>query len=249
MSWTVLAMRSRKSILGGRGICVPGWCLVANAKDSWPKPARSWIPSSHSIHKRLPFTPPRRPGKWCCVIEVWRLGAGTMAEFFFGSNDITQELTAGTRPAFDRLLKELNTYRHPLATDTRDSFYRAQPERWLEAIVRNDVTRVDAALDFRFVYSQVFAGSGSEHGIIDVLTITRAGRLAILEIKNQRAHSFAAPGRGLLAASAPPSGIRRVPQLRVLPWRRSPANSSARVSSGPSVAFSSSHRNFAALRG
>jgi hypothetical protein len=102
---------------------------------------------------------------------------------FFGSNDITQELTAGTRPAFDRLLKELNTYRHPLATDTRHSFYRAQPERWLEAIVRNDVTRVDAALDFRFVYSQVFAGSGSEHGIIDVLTITRAGRLAILELK------------------------------------------------------------------
>jgi hypothetical protein len=102
---------------------------------------------------------------------------------FFGCNGVNQELTAVTKPAFDRLLKDLNTYRHPLATDTRHSLYRAQPERWLVAIVRNDVTRVDAALDFRFVYSQVFAGSVSEHGIIDVLTISRAGRLAILELK------------------------------------------------------------------
>ena len=102
---------------------------------------------------------------------------------FFGCNGAIQELTAVTRPAFARLLKDLNSHRHPLATDTRHSLYRAQPERWLEAMVRNDVTRVDAALDFRFVYSQVFAGSGSEHGIIDVLTITRAGRLAILELK------------------------------------------------------------------
>jgi hypothetical protein len=45
--------------------------------------------------------------------------------------------------------------------------------------VRHDVTRVDSVLDCHFVYSQVFAGSGGEHGIIDVLTITRAGRLAI----------------------------------------------------------------------
>jgi hypothetical protein len=45
------------------------------------------------------------------------------------------------------------------------------------------VTRVDAVLDNRFVYTQVFAGVGGEHGIIDVLTITRSGRLAILELK------------------------------------------------------------------
>jgi hypothetical protein len=49
--------------------------------------------------------------------------------------------------------------------------------------VRNDVIRVDSILDSRFVYAQVFAGSGAQHGIIDVLTITRAGRLAILELK------------------------------------------------------------------
>lgn len=58
-----------------------------------------------------------------------------------------------------------------------------QAERWLEAIVRQEVTSVDAALDPRFVYTQVFAGFGADHGIMDVLTITRSGRLAILELK------------------------------------------------------------------
>jgi hypothetical protein len=102
---------------------------------------------------------------------------------FFGRQDLREELTAATRPAFERLLLDLQNHRHPLASDTRHALYRAQPERWLEAIVRNDVTRIDAVLDSRFVYTQVFAGSGAEHGIIDVLTITRAGRLAILELK------------------------------------------------------------------
>jgi hypothetical protein len=102
---------------------------------------------------------------------------------FFGRNDLREELTPASRPAFERMLQELHNHRHPLAADTRHATYRAQPERWLEAIVRQDVTRIDAVLDARFVYTQVFAGSGAEHGIIDVLTITRAGRLAILELK------------------------------------------------------------------
>ncbi len=74
-------------------------------------------------------------------------------------------------------------FRHPLANETRHPLYRAQPERWLESIVREDVTRVDAMLDQRFVYAQVFANAGGEHGILDLLTVTRAGRLAIIELK------------------------------------------------------------------
>jgi hypothetical protein len=81
------------------------------------------------------------------------------------------------------LLRDLETLRHPLSTDTRHALYRAQPERWLEAGVRADVTRVDAQLDLRFVYTQVFANAGGEHGILDLLCVTRSGRLAILELK------------------------------------------------------------------
>jgi hypothetical protein len=42
---------------------------------------------------------------------------------------------------------------------------------------------VDAALDSRFVYAQVLANAGGEHGILDLLTVTRTGRLAIIELK------------------------------------------------------------------
>jgi hypothetical protein len=102
---------------------------------------------------------------------------------FFGCPDAREELTGSSLPALKNLLQELENYRYPLATETRHALYRAQPERWLEALVREDVTRVDAALDPRFVYSQVFAHAGGEHGILDLLTVARSGRLAILELK------------------------------------------------------------------
>lgn len=108
---------------------------------------------------------------------------------FFGYPEMRQELMPGTLPELKKLLQSLETYRHPLATETQHGLYRAQPERWLEALVREDVSRVDAALDPRFVYSQVFARLGGEHGILDLLTATRDGRLAILELKaNEHIH-------------------------------------------------------------
>jgi hypothetical protein len=102
---------------------------------------------------------------------------------YFGINDAREELTSTSRVTLKRLLQDLKVHRQPLANDTRHSFFRAQPERWLESIVREDVTRVDAMLDQRFVYAQVFANAGGEHGILDLLTVTRSGRLAIIELK------------------------------------------------------------------
>jgi hypothetical protein len=102
---------------------------------------------------------------------------------FFGIADTRVELTPSSRPALRHLLHDLEVHRHPLAGDTRHALYRAQPERWLESIVREDVTRIDAMLDQRFVYAQVFANAGSEHGILDLLTVTHSGRLAIIELK------------------------------------------------------------------
>ena len=102
---------------------------------------------------------------------------------FFGLNDAPEELTPASRSALTHLLHDLEVHRHPLASDTRHSLYRVQPERWLESIVREDVTRIDAMLDQRFVYAQVFANTGGEHGILDLLTVTRSGRLAVIELK------------------------------------------------------------------
>ena len=104
-------------------------------------------------------------------------------KIYFGVSEARQELTPPTKPALKQLLRDLEVHRHPLALDTLHPFFRAQPERWLESLVREDVTRVDAALDQRFAYSQVLADAGGDHGILDILTVTRSGRLAILELK------------------------------------------------------------------
>lgn len=102
---------------------------------------------------------------------------------FFGVGKSRRELTPGSQPALNKLVADLETHRHPLASATRHPLFRAKPEGWLECAVREDITRIDACLDPRFVYAQIFAQLGGEQGILDLLAVTRAGRLAILELK------------------------------------------------------------------
>jgi hypothetical protein len=141
------------------------------------EPILAFSPQTITVH---PVVPSR---------EVWLRFRGLAFarwedhRIFFGCPDAREELTPSSLPALKKLLQALENYRHPLATETRHALYRAQAERWLEALVREDVTRIDAALDPRFVYSQVFTNVGGEHGILDLLTVTRAGRLVILELK------------------------------------------------------------------
>ena len=102
---------------------------------------------------------------------------------FTGISKQDQEFLGSSRPQAQRILHELEEHRHPLALDTRHPLYRALPERWLESVVREDVSRIDAALDPRFIHTQVFANAAGEHGILDLLCVTRSGRVAILELK------------------------------------------------------------------
>jgi hypothetical protein len=57
------------------------------------------------------------------------------------------------------------------------------PERWLESLVVQDVCEVDERLDAACLYSQVPAFSASDRAMIDVLTLTNTGRLAVVELK------------------------------------------------------------------
>ncbi len=61
--------------------------------------------------------------------------------------------------------------------------FRMQAERWLETRVAADPARIDARLDPRFLYTQVPAFSAGDRGVIDLLGVTREGRLAIIELK------------------------------------------------------------------
>jgi hypothetical protein len=108
----------------------------------------------------------------------WRQG-----EMWFGLGDRQDVLPPEKWPALESLVRELKTHRHPLASDTKHRLYRAQPERWLETMVAADPGRIDARLDPRHIYSQVPAFSSGDRGIIDLLGVTRDGRLAVLELK------------------------------------------------------------------
>jgi hypothetical protein len=53
-------------------------------------------------------------------------------------------LTPARWPSLEALVRQLETHRHPLASDTRHRLYRAQPERWLETMVAAEPGRIDA---------------------------------------------------------------------------------------------------------
>ena len=78
----------------------------------------------------------------------------------------------------------------PVLRDTRHPYgprqhplWRLRPERWLESLVVGDVSVVDGRLEPSRQYSQVPAFSAADRAMIDVLTTTRAGRLAVVELK------------------------------------------------------------------
>jgi hypothetical protein len=67
--------------------------------------------------------------------------------------------------------------------DARDPLYRMQPERWLESVLRRDISVIDAQLDPAHVYTQVPAFAASDRGMLDLLSVDRDGRLAVIELK------------------------------------------------------------------
>lgn len=73
--------------------------------------------------------------------------------------------------------------RNPLASETNHPLYRLAPEKWLEAVIQEEPTRLDAQLDPRFLYSQVPALAAGDCGVLDLLGVTRQGRLVVIEIK------------------------------------------------------------------
>lgn len=83
---------------------------------------------------------------------------------------------------FVRLVTSLREARHPYGP-RGDRLFRMHPERWLESLVRADVSVIDERLELESVYSQVPAFSAADRAMIDVLTLTREGRLAVVELK------------------------------------------------------------------
>jgi hypothetical protein len=122
-------------------------------------------------------------------LEFARGRMGVEAVTFRSKQEIVFGVGAEERVLEDRnwafflqLLTALRDTRHPYGP-RQHALFRMHPERWLESLVVADVSVIDERLETREQYSQVPAFSASDRAMIDVLTITHEGRLAVVELK------------------------------------------------------------------
>lgn len=103
-------------------------------------------------------------------------------EIVFGLGAAEQILTPRNQELFERLVRSIGEARH--AGGPHDHLcWRLHPERWLESLISQNVEWLDERLDSDFTYSQVPAFSACDRGMIDLLSLTREGRLAVIELK------------------------------------------------------------------
>jgi hypothetical protein len=103
-------------------------------------------------------------------------------EITFGAGPSETALDETTEELFLDLMDRVLRGRHA-AGSARDPLYRLQPERWLESILRRDLSVLDPALGGGPVYSQVPALASASRTLLDLLTVTRQGRPVVLELK------------------------------------------------------------------
>ena len=103
-------------------------------------------------------------------------------EIVFGLGAHETILSAANLDRFTHLARSIGEVRHPEGPHDHPLF-RMQPERWLESLVIQDVSAINQTLDPKCFYSQLPAFSASDRAMIDVLAITRTGRLAVVELK------------------------------------------------------------------
>lgn len=122
-------------------------------------------------------------------LEFARVRMGVAANSFNREEEITfgagfheTPLTAENEEQFREMIAELFARRHADG-DARDPLYRMQPERWLESILRKDVSPLDEHLSAEHVYTQVPAFAASDRGMLDLLSVHKDGRLAVIELK------------------------------------------------------------------
>jgi len=100
----------------------------------------------------------------------------------FGIGAEERVLDESNSPAFSDLVNRLRDTRGPQGP-RHQPLWRLHPECWLESLVIRDVSTIDERLDHGAYYSQVPAFSASDRAMLDVLTITRENRLAVVELK------------------------------------------------------------------
>ena len=122
-------------------------------------------------------------------LEFARVRHGLAANSFVRQDEITfgaganeTALTPESEELFAGLVGRLLQSRHP-GGSKRDPLYRLQPERWLESTLRAELAEIEAGIVPQCLYAQVPAFSAGDRGMLDLLTVNRAGRLLVIELK------------------------------------------------------------------
>lgn len=122
-------------------------------------------------------------------LEFARVRSGYSGESFNRSQEITFGAGANETPLTEQnaetmrdLVARLFARRGDMG-ERRDPLYRMQPERWLESVLRRDVSLIDERLVPAHVYTQVPAFAAADRGMLDLLSVEKDGRLAVIELK------------------------------------------------------------------
>ncbi len=122
-------------------------------------------------------------------LEFARVRMGYAGNSFNRAQEITFGAGANETPLMEENEVELRELiarlfeRRGAGGDKRDPLYRMQPERWLESVLRRNVSLIDSHLSAEHVYTQVPAFAASDRGMLDLLGVTEDGRLAVIELK------------------------------------------------------------------
>ncbi|MEG9431712.1 hypothetical protein JAO32_05320 [Terriglobus sp. ADX1] len=139
-------------------------------------------------------------------LEFARIRHGASANSFDRTTEITfgnsaQEtpLEPDTEPMLRDFVQRLFERRYA-AGSQKDPLFRMAPEAWLESSLRANIGSLTdgqsslSQFDPEHVYAQVPAFQAGDRGMLDLLTVTRDGRLAVLELKANEDMHFALQG-------------------------------------------------------
>jgi hypothetical protein len=122
-------------------------------------------------------------------LEFARVRHGFAANSFAREDEVTFGAGANETPLTDEnealcreLFARLFLSRHADGLHA-DPLFRMQPEHWLEARLRGGIAELLPSLRGDLLYTQVPALSAGDRGLLDMLTLDRNGRLAVIELK------------------------------------------------------------------
>ncbi|CDM64248.1 hypothetical protein [Pyrinomonas methylaliphatogenes] len=95
-----------------------------------------------------------------------------------------RQLDESSWPELCRLVEDLRAHRRAGAENKEHAFYRAEPEAWLEFMLKREIAALDANLRLSPLHAQFRVAQSGESGRpIDLIAQRRDGRLVVIELK------------------------------------------------------------------